>query len=181
MADIRQKVEEDRGILKKIQLIIPGYRGYRIREDLRDSDKMLRMELVKRLKAQREKVDDARSELIRTMPLSKNVELAGIIDMKLKKLIGMIDFAETGYSGFVSDIRMDASELNHLYDFDLIILQNIIKVDQSLESLASSISSEDEKMIKTDLRQIEKELGDFNEKYTNRRSVIQGTSQGTGV
>ncbi|HSV42580.1 MAG TPA: hypothetical protein VLH13_04130, partial [Methanomassiliicoccales archaeon] len=72
MPDIRQKVEEDRGLLKKIQMIIPGYRGYRIREDLRDSDKMLRMELSKRLGIQRRELEEARTELVRAMPLSKN-------------------------------------------------------------------------------------------------------------
>jgi hypothetical protein len=181
MADIRQKVEEDRGILKKIQLIIPGYRGYRIREDLRDSDKMLRMELVKRLGSQRNKVDDARSEIVRIAPLSKNVELIGNIDMQMKKLMGVIDHAETGYSGFVADIKMGALELNQLYDYDLMILQNIIKVDQSLESLASSISSEDEKMIRDDLRMIKKELDAFEEKYSSRISIIQGTAQVKGA
>ena len=36
MPDIRQKVEEDRGLIKKIQLMVPGYRGYRLKDDIRD-------------------------------------------------------------------------------------------------------------------------------------------------
>jgi len=43
MPDIRERVEEDKGILKKIQSFIPGFRGYRRKEDLRDADRMLRM------------------------------------------------------------------------------------------------------------------------------------------
>ena len=40
MADIRQRVQEEQGVLKKIQMFVPGFRGYRQREDLRDADRM---------------------------------------------------------------------------------------------------------------------------------------------
>ncbi|QLH74100.1 MAG: hypothetical protein HPY73_00625 [Methanomassiliicoccales archaeon] len=177
MADIRQRVEEDRGVLKKIQLIVPGYRGYRIREDLRDSDKMLRMALVKKLKDQRDKVDEARSELISIMPLSKNVEMAGNIDLKIKKLQGQIDHAEGGYSGLVSDIRMDSSQMNRLYEWDLAMLQTLAIIDQCIEGLSSSIVSQDETMIKADLKEIMAKLDELEEKFGKRLSVIQGTEQ----
>ena len=54
MTDLRDKVESDRGIIKMIQLVIPGYRGYRIKEDLRIADRLLREELANRLAEDRE-------------------------------------------------------------------------------------------------------------------------------
>lgn len=39
--DLRSKVEDDRGMLTKIQLGIPGFRGYRQKEDLRIADSRL--------------------------------------------------------------------------------------------------------------------------------------------
>ena len=42
MTDLRKRVEEDRGILKRIQIFLPGYSGYRKKEDLRIADSMLR-------------------------------------------------------------------------------------------------------------------------------------------
>jgi len=61
MADIRQRVKEDQGILKKIQMFVPGFRGYRQREDLRDADRMLRDQLAKKRGGQREVLAGARS------------------------------------------------------------------------------------------------------------------------
>ena len=49
MTDLRDKVKDDRGLIKMIQLVIPGYRGYRIKEDLRIADRLLREELANRL------------------------------------------------------------------------------------------------------------------------------------
>ena len=60
MPDIRQRVSEDQGVLKKIQMFIPGFRGYRQKEDLRDADRMLRDQLVKKLSLQRKQVEGAR-------------------------------------------------------------------------------------------------------------------------
>ena len=46
MTDLRNKVEDDRGLLKKIQLAIPGFRGYRQKEDLRIADSLLRIQIA---------------------------------------------------------------------------------------------------------------------------------------
>jgi len=53
MPDIRDRVEQDRGLLKKIQLVIPGYAGYRRREDIRAADNLLRIQLANQLKGVR--------------------------------------------------------------------------------------------------------------------------------
>ena len=50
MPDIRERVEEDRGLIKKIQLKIPGYAGYRRREDIRNADILLRNQVADQVK-----------------------------------------------------------------------------------------------------------------------------------
>jgi hypothetical protein len=175
MPDIRQKVEEDRGLLKKIQLIIPGYRGYRIREDLRDSDKILRLELNKRLGLQHRQLDEFRLDLVRSAPMSKNLELLGGIVNQYKKVEGLVAHGEAGYSGISADIRIGAEELNHLYDYDLSMMENINFIDQSLGDLKSSIDSGDEKSIKDSLSTVKMRITGLEEKFSKRIAVIQGT------
>lgn len=48
--DLRKKVKEDRGLLKELELAIPGFKGYREREDLRIADSLLRAQLADKLK-----------------------------------------------------------------------------------------------------------------------------------
>lgn len=175
MPDIRQKVEEDRGLLKKIQLIIPGYRGYRIREDLRDSDKMLRMELNKRLGLQHKQLEEFRLDMVRSAPMSKNIEVLGGIVNQYKKVEGMVAHGESGYSGFAADIKIGAEELNHLYDYDLSMMESIIFIDQSLGELKSSIDSGVDQRIKEGLSAVKMRITGLEEKFSKRISVIQGT------
>src|SRR5438876_391709 len=63
MPDIRDRVEQDRGLLKKIQLVIPGYAGYRRREDIRAADNLLRIQLANQLKGVRGDREDIRDQM----------------------------------------------------------------------------------------------------------------------
>ena len=49
MVDLREKVEADRGLLKKIQVHVPGFAGYRRKEDIRAADSLLRLQIADRL------------------------------------------------------------------------------------------------------------------------------------
>lgn len=48
--DYVKEVHEERGILERIMGYIPGYRGYKEKELRRESDRLVRMEAVNRLK-----------------------------------------------------------------------------------------------------------------------------------
>ena len=44
--DIRNRVDQDRGFLKRLQLLIPGFHGYRVNEDAREADSFLRLQVA---------------------------------------------------------------------------------------------------------------------------------------
>jgi hypothetical protein len=175
MPDIRQRVEEDRGLLKKIQLIIPGYRGYRIREDIRDSDKMLRMELAKKLALQRKQLEECRTEIVQATPLSKNLESLGNVISQYKKVEGLMVHSDSGYSGIAADIKIGAEEMNHLYDYDVSILENIQFIDQAIGDLRSAIDGDSEPKIKDGIKAVKMRLTGLEEKFGKRQAVMSGT------
>jgi len=175
MPDIRQRVEEDRGLLKKIQMIIPGYRGYRIREDLRDSDKMLRMELSKKLALQRKQIEECRGEVVASMPLSKGLETLGGVISQYKKVEGLMVHSDSGYSGIAADIKIQQNEMNQLYDYDLSILENIQFIDQGIGELRSAITTNDDGKIKEAAKTVKMRLTGLEEKFAKRQAVIGGT------
>lgn len=175
MPDIRQRVEEDRGLLKKIQMIIPGYRGYRIREDLRDSDKMLRMELSKKLALQRKQLEECRGDIVGSMPLSKSLETLGGVISQYKKVEGLMVHSDSGYSGIAADIKIQQDEMNKLYDYDLSILENIQFIDQGIGELRSAINTSDDSKIKDAAKTVKMRLTGLEEKFAKRQAVIGGT------
>jgi hypothetical protein len=171
MADIRTRVEEDRGILKTIQTFVPGFRGYRLREDLRDSDRMLRAQLTKLLGLQRRKLEDVRKMLGPAYGNNRLEEVGGIIN-QFKKVEGKVAAAEVGYSGIAADLRIKEPEINKLYDYDNGLITNISDISQGVESLKASIKAKDGDGTDSDLGRLRGLIADMEDKFDRRMEII---------
>jgi len=115
--DIRQKVEGDRGFLKRIQLLVPGFRGYREGEDLRAADSILRREVADKVKAARTTIENARSALSNAGQFSALMDLAPLV-ADLLRIEGEIRAAQQGYTGFSPAVRVKPENLDRLYEYD---------------------------------------------------------------
>jgi hypothetical protein len=115
--DLRTKVDQDRGALKKLQLLIPGYRGYRQGEDLREADSVLRLQVA-------DKVHGAITTLQqRRQSLSQAGKFDGLVDLSqaaadLMRLEGEIRHAEQGYTGISPALRVNLAGQDKLYEYD---------------------------------------------------------------
>ena len=174
MADIRTRVEEDQGLLKKIQMFVPGFRGYRKKEDLRDADKMLRMQLSQKLGMQRRSLEDCRTLITKTFG-SKPLEVLGGVINQLKKVEGEVAHAEMGYSGIAADIQIKEDELNRLYEYDAGLIGDVSMISQSIEQLKTNLASQDDPKSLVSLAEIRGKITEFEDLFNRRMIVIEGT------
>ena len=174
MADIRDRIEEDRGLLKKIQTYVPGFRGYRRREDIRDADRMLRARLAHELALYRRGLEECRGILVQN-PGSRELEMVGGLISQFKKLEGNIAHAAVGYSGIAADIAMKEDELDRLYEYDLGMLDHLRAMSISIEGLKNALMAADERNISRELMNIRARAADFEERFSARLRVIEGT------
>ncbi len=173
MTDIRDRVEEDRGLLKTIQTFIPGFRGYRLKEDLRDSDRMLRAQLARLLGLQRRGLEDCRP-LIKDLQSPQLEQLGGIIS-RFKKVEGLVVHGETGYSGLVTDIAVKENELNRLYEFDTSMIDLIGQLGQGVDALKRDLRAADSAQANVDLDGLRQGIDDFQDRFERRMQVITDT------
>ena len=126
MPDIRDRVEQDRGLLKKIQLMIPGYAGYRRREDIRAADNLLRIQLANQLKAVRGDLETIRDGMAMDGKV-QGLSAVGNVIFTLEGLEAKVRHAEGGYSGLSATIRIEETELDRLYEYDYAMLESLDK------------------------------------------------------
>jgi hypothetical protein len=174
MPDIRDRVEEDQGILKKIQSFIPGFRGYRRKEDLRDADRMLRMQLADRLSKERRGLEECRGMLVSSYGSAELDVIGGLIN-QFKKVEGVVTHAEMGYSGIAADIQIKEDALDKMYEFDVAMIDHIASINASIGSLKNSLMAADEPTSHKDLMNIKARITDFEDQFDRRMNVIQGT------
>ena len=173
MVDIRDQVEDDRGLLKKIQLVIPGFRGYRKREDIRAADSILRLQMADGLIQVRQGLEEARSSMVEEYQ-SKNIDRIGGAINHVRTLEGKVRHAEQGYSGFSPAVRIEEAELNRLYEYDASMIRSIQSLDQSQASLLNLVRGGDENGATEALRAIKDELLDFERAFGDRIPIIAG-------
>ena len=137
MPDIREKVEDDRGLIKKIQLHIPGYAGYRRREDIRAADNILRLWIVDQVKGLRGGLEGIRDQMAQDGKY-QGLQVIGNEIFRLQGIEGKIRHAEQGYSGFSPAIRVEEGELDKLYEYDYAMIDNIDKCSALVPAISQA-------------------------------------------
>ncbi|MEW6070885.1 MAG: hypothetical protein AB1485_09730 [Candidatus Thermoplasmatota archaeon] len=171
--DLRKKVEEDRGLLKKIELAIPGFRGYRKREDLRIADSLLRAQLADRLKHVGTQLEQCRQDLAKKMELEHLEDAARLVN-NIQKTESRVRHAEQGYSGISADFRIEVEELNRLYEWDLQLLDDVDKIRSEAVGLQNAVLGGNSSEISARLRTVNNVLQDFNMTFDKRIEIISG-------
>ncbi|MCI4349607.1 MAG: zinc ribbon domain-containing protein [Thermoplasmata archaeon] len=133
--DIRQRVDDDRGILKKIQLLVPGFRGYRQGEDLREADSVLRLQVADKVHRTTAILADRRQALAAAGQYDGLTDLALAL-ADLQRLEGEIRHAEQGYTGLSAAVRVDLPAQETLYQYDY----GFATAADDLANAASSLS-----------------------------------------
>jgi hypothetical protein len=134
--DLRQKVEDDRGVLKRLQLLVPGFRGYRQGEDIREADSLLRLQVADKLKNARLTVENSRAALVSSNQFNVLTDLAPLI-ADLWRLEGEIRHAEQGYTGISPAVRINPQQLDRLYEYDYGFAQAGDQLSQTIAPLPS--------------------------------------------
>jgi hypothetical protein len=173
MTDIRQRVEEERGLIKKIQLFIPGFRGYRLREDLRAADNLLRIQLANALVSVEQRLNNVKTEMATNYRI-KEMEILGALAFRIKELEGKIRHAEQGYSAIAAHLNVRPEEIDRLYEHDLILLEGIRALQAEAEKLPGLVYDE-----KSDLRGVilgmRRRVEEMAETFGKRMAVITRT------
>ena len=100
--------------------------------------------------------------------------IGGLIN-RFKTVEGLVQHAETGYSGIAADVRVKETELNRLYEYDTSLIDNIGIISKSIESLKMSLKSNDNAQSGDDVAQIRGAIIEFEDKFSRRMQVITNT------
>lgn len=172
MADLREKIVSGENALEKLMRKIPGFEGYKNREQARNADKIQRTFMAKELSSVKGRLADVGQEMVR----SGNIMLMDELDRVSKmfdRVIDRIEHAEYGYSSLFSSTKVDVPELDILYDHDLTMVEDITRISEGITALEASVDMEDVDPRKK-LRDVEKSLKDLNRKIDHRQKILKG-------
>lgn len=170
MPDIRERVEQDRGLLKKIQLMIPGYAGYRRREDIRAADNLLRIQLANQLKGVRGDLETIRDGMAMDGKV-QGLQGVGNAIFTIEGLEAKVRHAEGGYSGLSATIRIEETELDRLYEYDYAMLESLDKASAVVPMIRDA---GDPKSFEAALKALREAIAGFESAWKSRTNAVTG-------
>jgi hypothetical protein len=135
--DLREKIVENRGTWKKLQLKIPGLREYRSLEDLRAADQLLRKQVSDNLNESKNKIEDLRKAATAKGDFG-NLTTIGNTISHIQQISGVLQHSQQGSAGISPNIRIDDGVLNKLYEYDY----NFVNTAEQIFSSCSGVISE---------------------------------------
>lgn len=173
MTDFRDRVKADRGLIKMIQLAIPGYRGYRKKEDLRIADRLLREELANRFSGVITSLEGARKAIIRKNEL-RLIEDAGNLVTRAGTCKERLLHSEQGYTGISPDYRIQEPQLNQMYEWDMSLLDLIGNLQNTANLLRERINSGTEAEMSAELENALAAIENYEGIFDRRREFLAG-------
>jgi hypothetical protein len=168
--DIRAQIESNRGIGKKLELLVPGLKTYRKLDDVRVADNILRNQVSDKLDQTKSNLEDLRKKMVANNDFTNLSTISPLI-FEIQQLSGQVRHSQMGYSGFVAPIQMDQTKLDRLYNYDY----DFVAAADTLQSKAAGLTYDptSPNSVQSPLGEISNLLSTFKQTWTVRIEAIQ--------
>jgi hypothetical protein len=170
--DYLGKVRGERSLLEKIMGYVPGYHGYKEKELRRESDRLVRMDVVNRLK-------DAKTVFRRRFVDPAAVQKLGegsykfdALTYRLDRVTQRIDRAVAGYAGMFDAIKVKEDKLDSVIQHDLSLIEKAESIKEDVERVASIEPGTDD--WKTAMAAVTSKVEDFDKLVDERANLLRG-------
>lgn len=156
------------GFLEKAIRLIPGYKGYKRKEERRDNDQLFRSMLIRRL-------DNLRTDLRESTAGLKGPDALRSVSgfervvKRLEKVRDEIRLADRGYRGWFDMHKVRENELDKLYEFDVGLVEDVELLEKAVQGFTQKVGSGN---IDQAVQEVVDILQRFSEKLASRRDLM---------
>ena len=173
--DVYAEAKKQMRLGERIVAAIPGFRGYKEKELRRESDKIIRNHLHRKLS---ESKDDLKSVF---QKLSDRRYFDVITDMdrlmaKADRITEKVNHASYGYSGFFDVVKVTEENLDRMIDFDNKLVDEADGLAADVDAFKAEIAKGETKNAKEKIQNITDKIEAFEETFDKRTEVILGVT-----
>jgi hypothetical protein len=171
--DYTEKVREDRGLLERIMGYVPGYRGYKEKEMRRESDRLVRTDVVNRLKTAKTIFRRRFASQSAVQKLSgEDVDRFNALTFRLDRVTQRVDRAVAGYAGMFDAVRVREDKLNDVIQHDVGLIDKAESIRADVEKVADIEPGGDEWRSAMDA--LVSKVEEFDSFIDERTTILRG-------
>lgn len=145
---------------------VPGYSGYRDKENRRDEDKRVREAVAKDVMNAANRLTQYNSDLSAARELGHISRMEDLVG-RVRHLGDRINTASYGYGGIFTERSVDETALDQLRQFDLALQREVESLDAAITHLTGSMPPKDDAV-----RNVSEELNRLNLLFDSRTEVV---------
>ncbi len=170
-----ERVQESERLLQRIMLSIPRFSGYKLKEQRREADRIVR-DYIYNLLAH------SRDDLSRCFQILNDVKLTGILEptnqliARLDRVAEKINRAAYGYSAFFDSVRIDTPQLDQMLQYDTQLTDTARKLADTISNFKTNLTEnklEDARNIEL---QISNSITELEDTFDKRKLMIEGVT-----
>ena len=170
--DYLGKVRGERSLLEKIMGYVPGYHGYKEKELRRESDRLVRMDVVNRLKDAKTVFRRRFADPVAVQKLGESSYKFDALTYRLDRVTQRIDRAVAGDAGMFDAIKVKEDKLDSVIQHDLSLIEKAESVKEDVEKVASIEPGTDD--WKTAMDAVISKVEDLDRLVDERANLLRG-------
>jgi len=171
--DYLGKVRGERGLLERIMGYVPGYRGYKEKELRRESDRLVRMEAVNRLKAAKTSFRRSLANPMAVQKLSpEDAYRFDALTSRLDRVTQRIDRAVAGYAGVFDAVKVKEDKLDTVIQHDVSLIEKAEALKADCEKITKIEPGNDD--WRTGMDALISKVEEFDALIDERSEILRG-------
>lgn len=145
---------------------VPGYSGYRDKENRRDEDKRVRESVANDITNSVKRLTQYNADLAAARQLSHLSRVEDLVG-RVRHFGDRVRTASYGYGGVFTERSVDEAALDQLRQFDLALQREVASLDIAIENITSEMPPQDDAV-----RALSEELNRLNLLFDSRTEVV---------
>jgi hypothetical protein len=172
--DLMAKAKDQMNVVEKVIAGVPGIKGYKEKEQRRETDKTVRTMVARQLDDQKARLTNLQVELVNNgqLDLLDDMERAAT---KMQTLSDRVRTASYGYAPLFDDARVKEAELDALGQFDQAMFQDVARISTIIDGMGALAGRPDNEWMES-IRALTTTLDNLNTEFGHRGEVILQTA-----
>ena len=173
--DFYEKAKKQMSLSERILAALPGFRGYKEKELRRESDRLIRNHLHRRLSEAKSDLKDVFQKLSDRRLFEVLTDMDRLV-AKFDRVAAKVDHASYGYAGFFNIVKVQEENLDRMIDFDNQLVDDMEKIVNEVEAFKSEVMKQEIKKARERIQHLVETLEALEETFDKRGEVILGVS-----
>ena len=168
-----EKIQTSEKPLERLMLNLPGFRGYKLREQRREADRIVRDYIYRALEQSRDNLATC-FQALNDAKATELVEPMNRLIAKLDRVAEKINRASYGYSGFFDSIKVEEPELDNMLTFDTQLMDLARKIGDAATSFKTDLTQGKLENARTNQQALDDSISNLESTFDQRQGVIEG-------